>query len=140
MREPHRFIRGLVPWVGFRSTPFPYDRRERFAGTTKYPFFKMVRFAADAILSFSNVPLRISTFIGLALTFLSAVGILVMLYLRLFTTFTVPGISAVICLILGIGGAQFIILGLLGEYIGRIFEQGKHRPLYIVALSTNLEK
>ena len=75
-----------------------------------------------------------------ALTFLSAVGILVMLYLRLFTTFTVPGISAVICLILGIGGAQFIILGLLGEYIGRIFEQGKHRPLYIVASSTTLEK
>jgi dolichol-phosphate mannosyltransferase len=138
VREPHRFIRGLVPWVGFRSTAFLYDRHVRHAGTTKYPFSKMLRFATDAILSFSNVPLRISTYLGLCLTGFSIVGILIVLYLRLFTTFTVPGISAVICLILGIGGAQFVILGLLGEYVGRIFEQGKGRPLYIVAASSNL--
>ena len=139
VREPHRFIRGLVPWIGFRSTPFLYDRHVRHAGTTKYPFLKMFRFATDAILSFSNVPLRISTYLGLGVTCLSAIGILLMVYLRLFTTFTVPGISAVICLILGLGGVQLIILGLLGEYIGRIFEQGKSRPLYIIASSTNLQ-
>ncbi|MBI5771130.1 MAG: glycosyltransferase family 2 protein [Verrucomicrobia bacterium] len=139
MREPHRFIRGMVPWVGFRSVAFPYDRQERFAGTTKYPLMKMIRFAADAVLSFSNVPLRISTFIGLGMTCLSALGILVMLYLRLFTVYTVPGISAVICLILGVGGVQFIILGMLGEYVGRIFEQGKNRPLYVVAATANLK-
>jgi dolichol-phosphate mannosyltransferase len=139
VREPHRFIRGLVPWVGFRSTAFLYDRHERFAGQTKYPLSKMVRFAMDAILSFSNVPLRISAYIGLGMTCFSAIGIVIMVYLRLFTTFTVPGISLVICLILLTGGVQFIILGLLGEYIGRIFEQGKHRPLYIVASSANLD-
>jgi dolichol-phosphate mannosyltransferase len=125
--------------MGFRSTPYLYDRQERYAGTTKYPFLKMLRFAMDAILSFSNVPLRISTFIGLGMTCLSALGIVVMLYLRLFTTYTVPGISAVICLILGVGGVQFIILGMLGEYVGRIFEQGKNRPLYVIASSANLK-
>jgi glycosyltransferase involved in cell wall biosynthesis len=139
VREPHRFIRGLVPWVGFRSTPLLYDRHERHAGTTKYPFAKMLRFAIDAILSFSHVPLRISTYLGLGVTCLAALGIMVMLYLRLFTTFTVPGISAVICLVLGLGGVQLIMLGLLGEYVGRIFEQGKSRPLYIVATTANIE-
>ena len=139
LRESHRFIRGLVPWAGFRSTAFLYDRQERFAGSTKYPVVKMIRFAVDALLSFSNVPLRLSTYIGLGMTCLSVLGILVMLYLKLFTVYTVPGISAVICLILGIGGIQFIILGLLGEYVGRIFEQGKHRPLYIVAATANLK-
>jgi hypothetical protein len=138
VREPHRFIRGLVPWIGFRSTPFLYDRHVRHAGT-KYPFSKMFRFATDAILSFSNVPLRISTYIGLGLTCLSAVGILIMLYAKFFTTMSVPGITAVVCLILGIGGVQFVISGLLGEYIGRIFEQGKARPIYIVASTSNLD-
>lgn len=139
VREPHRFIRGLVPWVGFRSVAFPYDRHERYAGTTKYPFMKMFRFAMDAALSFSKLPLQVSTFIGLGMTLFSIIGILIMIYLRLFTTFTVPGISLVICVVLMTGGVQFIILGLLGEYIGRIFEQGKQRPLYIIAARSNLD-
>ncbi len=138
MREPHRFIRGLVPWVGFRTVAFPYDRQERFAGQSKYPFFKMVRFALDAILSFSNMPLRISTYVGLVMMALSLAGIVAISYLRFFTSMHVPGISAVIFLMLLTSGVQFLILGAIGEYIGRIFEQGKRRPLYIVAYSANL--
>lgn len=138
MRETHRFVRGMVPWVGFQSTAFLYDRCERFAGTTKYPFFKMVRFATDAILSFSNFPLRVSTYVGLCMTALSLLGMIVVLYLRLFTRFTVPGVSAVLFLVLLMGGVQFIILGVMGEYIGRIFEQVKQRPLYVIAATSNL--
>lgn len=139
LRETHRFIRGMVPWAGFRSTPFPYDRRERHAGTTKFPFFKMARFAMDAMLSFSNFPLRVSTFLGLGMTVLSLLGMSVVFYLRLFTKFTVPGISAILFLVLLTSGVQFIILGMLGEYIGRIFEQTKQRPLYLIAEATNLQ-
>ena len=138
LREAHRFVRGLVPWVGFRSTALLYDRQDRHAGYTKYPFVKMVHFATDAILSFSNFPLRVSTFVGLGMTALSLVGIIAVLYLRLFTTFTVPGISAVLCLMLLISGIQFIILGMMGEYIGRIYEQTKGRPLYLVASTSNI--
>ena len=138
LRETHRFVRGLVPWIGFRSTALLYDRQDRHAGYTKYPFFKMLHFATDAILSFSNFPLRVSTFVGLGMTILSLLGIAVVLYLRLFTAFTVPGISAVLCLMLLTGGMQFIILGMMGEYIGRIYEQAKGRPLYLVASTSNI--
>jgi polyisoprenyl-phosphate glycosyltransferase len=138
LRETHRFVRGLVPWIGFRSTALLYDRQDRHAGYTKYPFVKMVHFATDAILSFSNIPLRFSTFVGLGMTALSLLGIAVVLYLRLFTERTVPGISAVLCLMLLISGVQFIILGMMGEYIGRIYEQTKGRPLYLVASTSNI--
>ena len=138
LRETHRFVRGLVPWVGFSSTALFYDRQDRHAGYTKYPFLKMVHFATDAILSFSNFPLRVSTFVGLGMTALSLLGIVAVLYLRLFTTLTVPGISAVLCLMLLISGMQFIILGMIGEYIGRIYEQTKGRPLYLVASTSNI--
>lgn len=138
MRESHRFIRGMIAWVGFRSTPFLYDRHERHAGTTKYPFFKMLRFAMDAIFSFSDLPLRISTYIGLVMTGMAVLGVLLVLALRLFTDYTVPGISAVLFVVLLIGGIQFLMLGALGEYVSRIYEQTKQRPLYIIARTTNL--
>jgi hypothetical protein len=127
-----------VAWVGFKSVPFPYDRHERLAGTTKYPFTKMLRFAMDAILSFSNLPLRFSTYIGFVMTLLALAGVLLVLSLRLLTTYTVPGISAVLCVILLIGGIQFLILGAMGEYVSRIYEQTKQRPLYIVSRTANL--
>ena len=138
LREYHRFVRGMVPWLGFKSNAFHYERQQRFAGTTKYPFFKMAGFAMHAILSFSNLPLRISTYIGLSMTVLSAFGVILVSYLKLFTSFTVPGISAVLVLVLFTSGVQFIILGILGEYVGRIFEQSKDRPLYIIDKKTNL--
>jgi len=139
LRETHRFIRGMVPWVGFRSMPLLYDRHERYSGSTKFPFLKMARFAMDAIFSFSNSPLRISTYLGAGMTLLSILGMITIGYLRLFTTYTVPGISAVLFVVLLTSGVQFIILGLIGEYIGRIFEQSKSRPIYIVASTRNLE-
>lgn len=138
MRENHRFIRGMIAWVGFRSTPFLYDRQQRHAGATKYPFAKMLRFAMDAIFSFSNLPLRISTYIGLTMTVLAILGLMAVVYLRVFTTYTVPGISAVLCVVLLSGGIQFLILGAIGEYVSRIYEQTKQRPLYIVARTSNL--
>jgi glycosyltransferase involved in cell wall biosynthesis len=140
MRESHRFIRGMIAWTGFRSVPFLYDRQERHAGTTKYPFVKMLRFATDAIVSFSNLPLRISTYIGLAMTALAVLGAIAVVCLRLFTTFTVPGISAVLFVVLLSGGVQFLILGAIGEYVSRIYEQTKQRPLYVVARTSNLEQ
>jgi dolichol-phosphate mannosyltransferase len=138
MRESHRFIRGMIAWVGFRSTPFLYDRQQRHAGATKYPFVKMLRFAMDAIFSFSNLPLRISTYIGFMMTVLAILGLLAVVYLRVFTSYTVPGISAVLCVVLLSGGIQFLILGAIGEYVSRIYEQTKQRPLYVVARTSNL--
>lgn len=133
MPEQHRFIRGMIPWVGFKSAPFYYHREKRYAGTTKYPIKKMFKFALDAIFSFSNVPLRLATYSGLFLVLLGGLVALFMVYLKLFTTFTVPGISAVIISIIIMGGFQIIMLGIIGEYVGKIFEQSKHRPLYVVS-------
>lgn len=138
MRESHRFIRGMIAWVGFRSTPFLYDRQERYTGATKYPFVKMLRFAVDAIVSFSNLPLRISTYLGLGMTMLAIAGVFLVLFLRLFTSYTVPGISAVLCILLLFSGIQFLILGAIGEYVSRIYEQSKQRPLYVIARTENL--
>jgi glycosyltransferase involved in cell wall biosynthesis len=138
MREKHRFIRGMVPWAGFRSTPFLYDRDKRYAGETKYPLKKMVKFALDAIFSFSNVPLRFATYLGLGIVGLGVLGGIIILYLRLFTTLSVPGISAVILTVIIMGGFQIIMLGIIGEYIGRIFEESKKRPLYVIADRRNI--
>jgi len=137
MRERHRFIRGMVPWVGFKSVPILYTRDERHAGKTKYPLRKMVKFALDAIFSFSNTPLRIAIYAGLGIVGFGIMGALLILYLRLFTTYTVPGISAVIITIIIMSGFQIIMLGIIGEYVGRIFEENKRRPLYIVSKTKN---
>lgn len=138
MRERHRFLRGMVPWLGFRAEPFLYDRDRRYAGETKFGFMKMARFALDAIFAFSNHPLRLATYLGLFLTFAGFFFGLVVLYLRLFTSYTVPGISAVLFAVLVIGGLQSFILGISGEYIGRLYEQVKARPLYVVDYALNL--
>lgn len=138
MREKHRFIRGMVPWVGFKSTPLFYLRDERYAGETKYPVKKMVKFALDAIFSFSNTPLRIATYFGFGIVGIGIIGALTILYLRLFTSLTIPGISAVILTIIIMSGFQIIMLGIIGEYIGRIFEESKNRPLYVVKETKNL--
>lgn len=138
MKEKHRFLRGMIPWVGFRSTPFYYHRDERFAGVTKYPFKKMLKFALDAIFSFSNTPLRIAIHIGFYIILFGFFGALLMLYLRFFTAYTVPGITAVILTIIIMSGVQIIMLGIIGEYIGRIFEESKRRPLYIIAEYINV--
>ncbi len=131
MEERDRFIRGMVSWVGFNQVPLHYRREKRFAGTTKYPFRKMLYFATDAITSFSTVPLRVVSYIGYAFSFFA----LLMLIRTLVTYFqgeTVAGWASVMVVLLLLGGLQLIALGIIGQYVGRIFMQSKGRPLFVI--------
>jgi len=131
MREHHRFMRGLSAWVGFRQDAVLYERHERFAGTTKYPLTKMIRFSLDAITSFSHVPLQIATSLGFGLAMVSLIGILIAIILRLFTD-AIVGQATTLIMVLFMGGIQLIFLGIIGEYLGRIYDEVRARPLYIV--------
>ena len=139
MRESSRFLRGMFPWTGFRSAPVLYDRDPRYAGTTKYPFLKMFKFAVDAILSFSNVPLRAASYAGISLVSAGLLGLFYMLWLKFFTDRVVPGIMVILVGMFTLGGFQILMLGLIGEYIGRVFEQVKGRPIYFIDLTRNVE-
>ncbi len=132
MPERDRFVRGMVSWVGFRQIALPYKRAERFAGESKYPLRKMLRFATDGILSFSTKPLQLSVGMGMICALVSLLGILYALYLRLFTYTWVEGWTALMIAVLFIGGVQLISVGILGEYVGRIYNEIKSRPLYVV--------
>ena len=130
--ERNRFVRGLVSWVGFRQTDLLYERDGRFAGETKYPFLKMLQFALDGITSFSATPLRLATWMGLLCSFASFLLILWVIGAKLFTDRTVLGWASLMVVVLLIGGVQLLTIGILGEYIGRIFDEAKHRPLYLI--------
>ena len=133
MPERDRFIRGMVSWIGFRQLALPYRRAERFAGSTKYPLRKMLRFASDGMISFSVKPLKLAMMTGLGCAAIACLGILWVLGARLLTSaWVVPGWSATIIAILFLGGMQLLCTGILGEYIGRIYMQIKDRPLYVV--------
>jgi dolichol-phosphate mannosyltransferase len=132
MPERDRFVRGMVSWVGFKQTALPYKRAERFAGESKYPLRKMLRFAIDGILSFSTKPLQLSVGFGMLCASLALAGILYALWLRLFTNIWVEGWTALMIAVLFLGGVQLISVGILGEYIGRIYNEVKNRPLYVV--------
>jgi polyisoprenyl-phosphate glycosyltransferase len=132
MRESYRFVRGMVAWIGFNQTFVEYDRESRFAGQTKYPLKKMLRLASDAILSFSNTPLKIATFVGFITSIAAFIGIVYSLYVRLFTKSWVEGWTFLMIAILLIGGIILLVLGIIGEYVGRIYGEIKQRPLYIV--------
>jgi len=131
MREQHRFMRGLSVWVGFRQEAVQYERHERFAGETKYPLRKMLKFSLDAITSFSHVPLQLATTFGFILAGISLIGIIVAIILRLFTD-AIVGQASTLILVLFLGGIQLIFLGIIGEYLGRIYDEVRSRPLYIV--------
>jgi len=133
MPERDRFVRGMVSWVGFRQVAVPYSRQARFAGESKYPLWKMVRFALDGVTSFSVQPLRVATWLGFAVSGLALVGIVYALALRLFTSSWVTGWTAMMIAVLFLGGVQLLSLGIIGEYIGRIYGEAKRRPLYLVA-------
>lgn len=137
MREQHRFVRGMIPWLGFKSAPLHYNRERRFAGETKYPFRRMFRFAMDAIFSFSSAPLRFASYLGVALVLFGILGGILLLYLRFFTSYYAAGITTVILAIVIMSGMQIIMIGIVGEYIGRIFEEAKGRPLYVVDCLVN---
>ncbi len=138
LRERHRFVRGMVSWVGFRQTAVVYDRPSRFAGETKYPLKKMMRFAIDGITSFSVVPLRFATWLGVlsgAVAFLTAAW---SVYTKFFAAGVVQGWTTIMIVVALGFSAQLIMTGVLGEYVGRIYEEIKRRPLYITAEEINL--
>lgn len=131
MPERHRFVRGLSTWVGFRQIAVPYERDERLAGTTKYPLRKMLALSFDAITSFSYLPLRLATTCGFVLATFSLLGIVVAMVARL-TTSAIVGQATTLALVLFLGGVQLLFLGILGEYLARIYDEVRARPLYIV--------
>lgn len=131
LRERHRFVRGMVSWIGYHQKALQYDRPERFAGVTKYPFRKSLFLAIDAITSFTYAPLRIASYLGVATSFMAFCYILVVIGLKVLGI-NFPGYTSIMASILLLGGVQLTVLGILGEYVGRIFEQGQQRPLYLV--------
>jgi len=131
MNERDRYIRGMVSWIGFVQKPIFYKRDIRFAGETKYPLKKMINFALDGLISFSTKPLQIATMFGIFVFILSILGILYSLFLRLTTENWVPGWTLMFIAVLFLGGIQLIFMGLIGEYVGRIYGESKKRPLYI---------
>jgi polyisoprenyl-phosphate glycosyltransferase len=140
LRETHRFVRGMVAWVGFKQTAVIYDRPGRFAGETKYPLRKMLKFAIDGITSFSVLPLRFATYLGMLISLMS-VGVAVWAVVAHFALkATVPGWTASVVLTSLLAAVQLLMIGILGEYIGRIYEQVKGRPLYTVGDKVNLGK
>jgi dolichol-phosphate mannosyltransferase len=140
IRERNRFVRGLVGWIGFRHTSIKYMRDSRYAGVTKFPFRKMMRFALNGIFSFSFLPLQLATYLGFTVSLISFTYIVYAVWLKLFTTQLVPGWTSVIVAVLFMGGVQLVSLGIIGEYIGRIYEEVKQRPLYLVDQLAGFEK
>jgi dolichol-phosphate mannosyltransferase len=138
LREAHRFVRGMVAWVGFKQTEVVYDRPGRFAGETKYPLRKMVRFALDGITSFSVLPLRFATYLGM-LTSLGSVGVIAYALLAKYLYHqAVPGWTALMIIVTIFASVQLLMIGILGEYVGRVYEEVKRRPLYVVGDAVNL--
>ena len=133
LREKHRFMRGLSSWVGFKQIGIEYERAERYAGETKYPLNKMMRLAIDAITSFSYLPLQLATFFGFLFAGLSLLGIVITVILRLSGNLFFLGQATTLVSVLFLGGVQLIFLGILGGYLGRIYDEVKGRPLYIVS-------
>jgi dolichol-phosphate mannosyltransferase len=131
MPEQARFIRGMVAWIGFRQVPFSYDRQQRFAGVTKYPLSKMIRFALDALTGFSSAPLKLASQFGIWLSIGSVVLILYIAYAWV-TGMSIQGWTSLMLIVVVIGAVQMFVLGLMGEYIGRLYNESKRRPLYIV--------
>jgi len=131
MPEQARFIRGMVAWIGFKQVPFPYDRAERFAGATKYPLKKMMRFAFDALTGFSSAPLKLASHAGLWLSFGSVLLILYIAYAWAAGR-NIQGWTSLMLVVVVLGAIQMFVLALMGEYIGRLYNEAKRRPLYIV--------
>jgi len=131
MPEEHRYLRGMISWVGFAQSPLDYDRAPRAAGETKYPLSKMLRLAADAMTGFSTLPLRLASYAGFAF---AGMGLLLMVYVLASwaSGAVVAGWTSLMATVLIIGSVQLFVIGILGEYIGRIYMQSKARPLFIV--------
>jgi glycosyltransferase involved in cell wall biosynthesis len=139
LREANRFVRGLVAWIGFRQTAVYYDRNARFAGDTHYPLHKMLRFASDGIISFSTLPLRLATLLGL-FSGLIAAGVATWVLLAVLSgAYVVPGWATLMLAVSLASSAQLLMIGILGEYLGRVYDEVKRRPLYLIDETRNLE-
>ena len=133
MPERHRFVRGMVSWIGYSQVAGPYRRAPRVAGSTKFSLFKMMRFATDGIVSFSIVPLRLATWVGFVASGIAILGIVIAVLERLFGAVgLVKGWASLVIAVLFLGGVQLICMGIIGEYVGRIYGESKRRPLYVV--------
>ncbi len=139
MREKHRFLRGMSSWVGFRQIGVPYHRTARFAGVTKYPFKKMLRLALNAITSFSYFPLQIATYMGFIAAGMAILAIPVVVIMRIAGSQAFFGQATTLIAVLLLGGVQLMSLGILGEYIGRVYDEVKGRPLYTVSEAPTME-
>ena len=139
MPEQARFIRGMVAWIGFKQVPFAYDRQERFAGETKYPLAKMIRFAFDALTGFSSAPLKLASHAGLLLSLSSVLLILYIAWAWL-SGQNIQGWTSLMLVVVVLGAVQMFVLALMGEYIGRLYNEAKQRPLYIVQEIAGAEK
>lgn len=140
MPERHRFLRGMVSWVGFKQTGVTYQRHARYAGTTKFTLAKMLRFALDAITSFSYVPLQLASYLGFAMAVLSGLSIVIVIALRLLgSSAPLLGQATTLVAVLFLGGVQLISLGIIGEYVGRIYDDVKGRPLYLIDQAWGVE-
>nr|WP_294551769.1 glycosyltransferase family 2 protein [uncultured Rhodopila sp.] len=133
MREHHRFMKGLFAWVGFPSRAVLYDRHPRHAGTSAWNYWKLWNFALEGITSFTTIPLRMATYLGLLVGFAAAIFILQLVVRTVLFGNEVPGYPSLMAVVLFLGGAQLITLGVIGEYLGRVFNEVKQRPLYFVA-------
>ena len=131
MPEKQKYIRGQISWIGFNQTWLEYDREERMAGQTKFTYRKMMRFALDGISGFSNFPLKFATISGFVVSFVAFIMIIYALYSKLFLN-TVPGWTSLYITVLFLGGIQLIGIGIIGEYLGRVSENVRNRPTYIV--------
>lgn len=130
--ERNRFVRGLVSWIGFDQRVVEYERHERFAGESKYPFVKLLQLATDGVISFSVVPLRLAAFLGFIFSGLAFLAVPVVIVLRLLGLYQVSGIASVHILVLLVGGIQLVFLGVIGEYLARSYDEAKGRPVYII--------
>jgi len=139
MPEQARFIRGMVAWIGFRQVPFAYDRAERFAGETKYPFRKMMRFAFDALTGFSSAPLKLASHAGLLLS-LGSLLIIIYIGWAWLSGQSIQGWTSLMLVVVVLGAVQMFVLALMGEYIGRLYNEAKRRPLYIVEEVAGVER
>lgn len=132
LQERNRFIRGLIPWIGLKQTPIYYERHPRFAGETKYPFSKMIKLALDGFIGFSHFPIKFSFYLGSITAIFSFLYGIYILFYSFFDEFAIRGWKSTMVTILFIGGVQLISIGILGEYVARIYDEVKKRPLFII--------
>ena len=139
LHEKNKYIRGLISWMGYKQLPCYYERKERFAGETKYPLKKMLRFAATGLLAFSKKPLKVAIWTGLASVIIGLIYALIILIFKiLYPSSYVVGWTSIIFIIIFFGGIQLLTIGILGEYIGNLFDEAKDRPEYIINEKINL--